>query len=314
MTRFRSQAGQATVLTVVAITALAGMAGLVLDVGSWFRAQRDTQATADASALAAAQALPGSTGDASTLAADYLAKNGGGNSTVTFSSKFAANDSVTVHVSRPAPGFFAKIFGVASVDVGATATARSAGLQSARWVAPIVVNHQHPLLNCGTLHGKPTPCFNQETQLDLINLHDPGSGNAAGSFGLINLDRTNGGNVGASDLAEWVLKGFDQYMDLGRYDSAPSANFNNSQFQGSLSTRMNAGDNLLFPIYETLIGSGSNDQYDIIGWVGFRVTHFNPNGSKSFVKGYFTSVTWQGIQSQSGAGLNYGVRAIQLVE
>jgi hypothetical protein len=312
MTRFRPQAGQATVLSVIAITALIGMAALVLDVGSWFRAQRDTQATADASALAAAQALPDSTSSASAVAADYLAKNGGGNSTVTFSSKFAANDSVTVHVSRPAPGFFAQLFGVASVDVGATATARSSGLQSAKWVAPIVVHHQHPLLNCGTMNGKPTPCFNQETQLDLINLHDPGSGNAAGSFGLINLDRTNGGNVGASTLSDWLLKGFDQYMDLGRYDSAPSANFNNAQFQDSLAARMSG--NLLFPIYRTLIGSGSTAEYDIIGWVGFRVTHFNPNGSRSFVKGYFTSVIWQGIQSQNGAGLNYGVKAIQLVE
>jgi hypothetical protein len=312
MTRFRSEAGQATVLSVLAVTALIGMAALVLDVGSWFRAQRDTQAAADASALAAAQALPDGTGPASALAADYLAKNGGGGSDVTFTSKYSANDSVTVHVSRPAPGFFAKIFGVGSVDVGATATARSSGLQSARWVAPIVVNHQHPLLNCGTFQGRPTPCFNEETQLDLINLHDPGSSNAAGAFGLINLDRSNGGNVGADTLAGWVQTGFDQYMDLGRYDSAPSANFNNSQFQDALANRMS--DDLLFPIYRTLIGSGSNAQYDIIGWVGFRVTHFNPNGSNSFVKGYFTSVTWQGIQSQSGAGLNYGVRAIQLVE
>jgi hypothetical protein len=312
MTRFRSESGQATVLSVLAITALIGMAALVLDVGSWFRAQRDTQAAADASALAAAQALPDSTGTASGMAADYLSKNGGGNSTVTFSSKFSANDSVTVHVSRPAPGFFAKIFGVGSVDVGATATARAAGVQSAKWVAPIVVNHQHPLLNCGTHQGRPTPCFNEETQLDLIDLHSPGSGNAAGSFGLINLDRSNGGNVGADTLAGWVQTGFDQYMDLGQYDSAPSANFNNSQFQGALASRMS--DDLLFPIYRTLIGSGSTAQYEIIGWVGFRVTHFNPNGSKSFVKGYFTSVIWQGIQSNNGAGLNTGVKAIQLVE
>jgi hypothetical protein len=312
MTPLRSQSGQAAVLTLVALTALVGLSALVLDVGSWFRAQRDTQAAADASALAAAQALPNSPGEAGALASSYLAKNGGGGSTVTFSNKFTANDSVTVKVSRPAPGFFAKIFGVGSVDVGATATARASGIQSARWVAPIVVNYKHPLLNCGMLVGRPTPCFNQATQLDLINLHDSGSRDAAGSFGLINLDRSSSGNIGAGALADWVLNGFDQYMDLGKYDAAPSANFNNSQFQNALSARM-SGD-LLFPIYKTLTGPGSGAEYDIIGWVGFRVTNFNPNGSRSFVKGYFTSVIWQGIQSQSGAGLNYGVRAIQLVE
>lgn len=312
MTRFRSEAGQATAMTVLCVTALIGMAALVLDVGSWFRAQRDTQAAADASALAAAQALPENPDAASAMVSSYLTKNGGGSSTITFSNKFAANDSVTVRVSRPAPGFFAQLFGVSSVDVGATATARASGIGSARWVAPIVVNHKHPLLNCGTMNGKPTPCFNQATQLDLVNLHDSGSRDAAGSFGLINLDRSSGGNIGAGALADWVLHGFDQYMDLGKYDAAPSANFNNSQFQGALSARM-SGD-LLFPIYKTITGPGSGAEYDIIGWVGFRVTHFNPNGSRSFVKGYFTSVIWQGIQSQTGAGLNYGVRAIQLVE
>ena len=77
---------------------------------------------------------------------------------------------------------------------------------------------------------------------------------------------------------------------------------------------MNKGDNLLFPIYRSIIGPGSGAEYEIIGWVGFRVTSFKPNGSKSSVHGYFTSVIWQGIQSQSGAGLNFGVKAIQLVE
>jgi hypothetical protein len=313
MTRLlKSNSGQATVLTVLALTVLVGMAALVLDIGSWYRAQRGTQAAADAAALAAAQALPTSTGTASAMAADYLAKNGGGNSTVTFSSKFTAGDSVTVKVSRPTPGFFAKLFGVGSVDVGATATARAAGIQSARWVAPIVVNVKHPLLNCGTMNGKPTPCFNEATELNLVDLHSPGSRDAAGSFGLINLDRSSGGNVGAGTLSEWVLKGFDQFMHLGSYEAAPSANFNNSQFQDALSARM-SGD-LLFPIYRTLTGPGSGAEYDIVGWVGFRVTSFKPNGSKSTVKGYFTSVIWQGIQSQTGAGLNYGVRAVQLVE
>jgi hypothetical protein len=162
------------------------------------------------------------------------------------------------------------------------------------------------------MNGRPTPCFNQATQLDLVDLHDPGSRNAAGSFGLINLDRGSGGNIGAGTLAGWVLSGFDQFMDIGSYDAAPSANFNNSQFQAALAARLK--DDLLFPIYKTITGPGSGAKYDIIGWVGFRVTSFKPNGSKSTVTGHFTSVIWQGIQSQTGANLNYGVRAIQLVE
>ena len=52
MNRLRNERGQAAVLSVVFIAALLGAIALVLDVGSWFRAQRATQSAADAAALA----------------------------------------------------------------------------------------------------------------------------------------------------------------------------------------------------------------------------------------------------------------------
>ena len=42
MKRIRSDRGQATVLTVIFMVALLGAVAMVLDVGSWFREQRDT--------------------------------------------------------------------------------------------------------------------------------------------------------------------------------------------------------------------------------------------------------------------------------
>jgi secretion/DNA translocation related TadE-like protein len=312
MNSLRSSRGQATVLTVIFLTALLGMVALVLDVGSWFREQRDAQGAADAAALAAAQALPDEPGTASARAAAYVTKNRGGATEVTFSSKFAANDTITVRVERSAPGVFSKLFGIDSVEVGAKATARAPGLEQARWVAPIVVNIKHPKLNCGSMGGKPVPCFGEETELDLAHLHKPGSGDAAGAFGLINLDRDDTGSVGGSTLGEWIERGFDQYMDLGKYTSVPSAMFNDSHVKNALDIR--TGDVLLFPIYEKITGSGSNAEYVIVGWVGFQVTRFHASGSTGKVYGSFTKVIWEGIQSNSGAGLNYGVRAIALVE
>ena len=139
MTSFRNERGQAAAFSVLFLAALLGMMALVLDVGSWFREQRDTQSAADAAALAAAHALPENPAQADSLAASYLAKNRGGTADVTYSSKFFANDTIKVHVSRKAPGFFSKLFGVDSVDVGATATARAAGMENARFAAPIAV-------------------------------------------------------------------------------------------------------------------------------------------------------------------------------
>src|SRR5205807_10041330 len=78
MSRSKSERGQVLVLTVLALTVLLGMTALVLDVGDWFRTKRQLQATADAAALAGAQALPADPGNANSLALNYAGLNGGG--------------------------------------------------------------------------------------------------------------------------------------------------------------------------------------------------------------------------------------------
>src|SRR5215213_4223258 len=253
MNGFRSERGQALVLSTLFLAAMLGMSALVLDVGSWFREQRDTQRVADAAALAGAQALPFDTSEARSLALKYTAKNGGGSPTISFRTTLRGTDTIDVKLRRDAPGFFSKLFGINSVNVGAKASARAFAPGSARWVAPIVVNHMHPMLV-----GCDGPCFGpqNETDLELDNLHDPGSGNAAGSFGLISL---NDDDLDANTLAEWVVKGYEGYMGIDDYRSAPSANFNNGQFQAALEKRK--GTEMLFPIYKKILGSGSTAQY-----------------------------------------------------
>jgi Flp pilus assembly protein TadG len=317
MTRIRSDRGQATVLTVLFLVVLLGMGALVLDLGSWFREQRDTQSDADAAALAAAQELPAQVSMADALGREYLIKNGVNDAPdISFSGKFVDNDTVTVQVRRDAPGIFAKVLGIDSVNVGAKAKARVAGLQSARYVAPIAVNIKHPKLNCGRDEkDRPIPCFGDATSITLDNLHDPGSPDAAGSFSLINLDHRDDGSVGGSTIGEWLLRGFDEYMDIGDYTAVPSAKFNDSHVKGALEARLNSTNNvLLFPIYKSITGPGSGAVFDIVGWVGFKVTRYVANGNNATVFGAFTEVIWEGIQSTSGNGLNYGVRAIALIE
>jgi Flp pilus assembly protein TadG len=311
-----SQRGQATVLTLVFLTVVLGMAALVLDVGSWYRAKRAAQSTADSAALAAAQELPDSTSAAKTAALSYAGKNGGGiaSGDVTFSSKIVANDTVTVTVRRTAPGFFAKIFGRKTVSVGAHATARAEGLAAARYVAPIVVHYKHPLLNC-TRNANPVcnPTFNQTTTLDLEDLHQPGGGDGSGAFGLINLDSSQpNGNIGAGTLAGWLQNGYDKDMPLGHYYSAPSANFNNSQFLSAIDSVL--GKEVLFPVYRKLTGPGSNAIYDIIGWVGFTITSYSVNGSNSTLTGYFNEYIAQGIQVTSGGNPYLGAKKVELTD
>ena len=296
----RSDGGQAAVLTVIFMVALLGAVSMVLDVGSWFRAQRATQSTADAAALAAAHELPESTGAANGLAAEYLGKNGGGTAEVTFSTTLLANDTVTVKVTRKAPGVFAKLFGINSVDVHGKASARAGNPDQARWAAPIAVDIKHPLLQC-----KPLPCFGTATTLDLEKV-------GPGAFRLLNLDSTHGGTGGKID-ADWILRGYDGYMPLDWYGSDPGAAFNDNKFDEALSTRI--GDELLFPVYDKTKGNGSGFDYHVVGWVGFLVTGFDAKGGKrGTVDGHFVRLIWEGIQSTSGGAEDFGVRAIELVE
>jgi hypothetical protein len=317
MRALRDTRGQTVVLSVVFMSAVVGMAAFVLDVGSWYRADRAAQATADAAVLAGAQALPDDDpGEAYAQVLDYADRNGGGldPGEVTFSSHFVANDTVSVDIERDAPGFFAKLFGIDSVDVAAKASARAGAMGSAKWVAPVVVNINHPLMpggqGCDPLSCDPV--FDSPTELELAHLHKPGSGDAAGAFGLINLKLGSSGSVGASELADWMLKGFSEAMPLGKYKSVPSSMFNSSHFREALSARLNT--EVMIPIYDEIKKSGSTAEYNIIGWVGFVPTAFTGGGDNGKLHGHFTQVVWQGIPATSASQPAFGAQTISLVD
>jgi len=308
MTNPRNEHGQAAVLTIVFLTVLLGVAALGVDVGSWFQAKRHLQAAADAAALAGAQALPESPADARAAAEQYAADNGAtlAAANVAFSSDLAPDDTISVRLTAAAPGFFSKLFGIGSVSVGATAAARADNVNAALHVAPITVNWKHPMLQC-----TPLPC-SDPTEIDLADLHKAGSGDAAGSFGLINLDPKDNGTVSAGTLGGWITSGFDQYMPLGDYFAVPSSKFNSSSVVSALDVSI--GQVLLFPVYDTIASPGSNAHFHIIGWVGFRVTGFDANGNPGKIFGSFTRRISEGIQVNAGDTTpDYGVRAVQLV-
>ncbi len=305
MTRQKQSCGQAYVITILFLAVLLAMAAAVLDIGSWYRADRSLQATVDAAALAGAQALPDSTSSASTLAGQYAAKNGGGTMNVTFKTAVFPNDTIVVSGSRPAPGFFSKMLGVKSVTVHATASARAGYPTQAKWVVPIVVDEAHEKLQCN-----PNPCSGA-TELVYQHFKANGSPNGSGNFGFINL---TGGSSGTSDLGDLIENGWDQYMDLGDYDAVTGNMFSSSHIGDVLDARI--GDVLLFPIYRKLTGTGTGAKYQIVGWAGFRLSGLDLHGSNEILLGEFVSVTWDGIQAEkaSDAPPDFGVTNVSLVE
>jgi hypothetical protein len=118
------QRGQAIVFFVLALVVLLGASALVIDVGSWFKAKRDAQATADAAALGAVQDLPSSSFSVA-LDVGQLRRENNFNGTVTssLSSTYGAGDTITTEATDTRPSFFAKVFGIGSASVGGRATA-----------------------------------------------------------------------------------------------------------------------------------------------------------------------------------------------
>jgi hypothetical protein len=295
----RDQTGQAFVVTIIFLGALMGMAALVLDVGHWYRAKRDLQSVADSAALAGAQALPGDPAQAAALAAQYSADNGGPAPNVVFTSKNLSNDTITVRVQRAEPGFFAKLFSIDSVTVASKASARAGVLGAAQYAAPFAIDKRQPELQC-----TPDPC---QTPADL-DLEKVGPG----AFRILNLDGSGGG-TGSQILADWVLHGYDGMMPVQKwYYSDPGAKFNSSDVASSLGIR--EGDELLFPVYDDVVGQGSGFNYHVIGWAGFVVTGFSGNGSHGHIEGHFTTFLAQGLQGMPDTTPAFGAYTVQLVE
>ena len=302
MRRGRDESGQSTVVVVLFMAAILGMAALVIDVGGWFRGDRAVQATADAAALAGAQALPGSPGQAKQLALDYADKNGGGvtPADVTVSTTVLTNDTITVTGHRTSPGFFARVFGVSSATAGKRAVARAGNPAAASWAAPIGVDEQHPLLS-----GGGCPCFNQPTTLDMYKV-------GPGAFRLLNIDGSVGGTL-TKTVGSWIQSGYNGSMPLAWYYSNPGIKPNSSNITSALNTRI--GSVLLFPVYRQTQAQGAGFNYNVVGWVGFKLTGYLIQGTvKAELYGQFTSITWDGILSGNSGQPDFGSRIISLIQ
>src|SRR5262245_60047807 len=146
-----SQQGMTLVVVAIALVMLLGIAALAIDLTSLYVARDEVQRTADAAALAGAGKFAepggylaaGATDVASQSAAQTVARQqaiavagqnivAGGAAVlapanVSFSFTTPRNPRVTVTLTKAAPTFFARIFGITSVNVGATATAEAVG-------------------------------------------------------------------------------------------------------------------------------------------------------------------------------------------
>ena len=203
-------------------------------------------------------------------------------------------------MTRTTPGFFAEVFGIDSVRVGATAIAQAKMMAKAKHVAPITVRNTHPMLG-----GSGCPCFGpgNETTIPLRT-------GAPGGFALVDLSGNGNGTTSNDALADWIEGGYPDDLSVGTYLSDPGAKFNNSRIQDALNSRI--GSVLLFPVYDSYGGGGANAGYHVIGWAAFHLDGTDLNGQGSLT-GYFTEVTWEGVGTTTSGSPNFGAHTVQLV-
>jgi Putative Flp pilus-assembly TadE/G-like len=312
MKRLSNERGQSMVFTLLFVTVLIAIAGAVIDVGSWYHAHRQMQATADASALAGAQELPQSPSTAISQALDYADRNQGGvtSGDIELGGTNFPNETIKVTARKPAEGVFTKLMGINSVTVRASAKARVAPLGSAKWAAPIGIDYRHEMLHCGT----PTPAlvcnpdFGVPTEISFEKT-------GPGAFRLINIDASHGG-TGPEDLGNWIANGLDGYMPNNQwYFSDPGMKPNSSHISRALDSRIGPGKEILLPIYTETRAQGAGFEYYVVAWVGWTTTSYVIRGAnEATIYGSFTRIIWEGIQSENGGDDGLGARAVSLIE
>ena len=296
--KLREERGQMLALLTVSVVGLIACGAFVMDVGAWIQGHRATQAVADASALAGAQALPLDSGTATAIALDYSTKNGGGvaGGDIQFASNTFPSDTIQVRARRTGTGFLSRVLGITTVNLTADAEARAYNLGEATYAAPFGIDKSESFLS-----GSGCPCYNVQTSFDLNKV-------GPGGFEVLNIDGSRGG-IGPGTLASWINDGLDQSMPLGWYYSDPGAKFNSSNVVNAMDSRV--GSVLLFPVYDAIRGEGANLEYRVVGWAGFFMAGWNAQGNKATISGYLKHVAWEGRVSTSATNY-FGAVVVKL--
>ncbi len=274
ISRIRGESGQALVFVAVILTALVGMAALVVDVGSWFHAQRKLQTAADAAALAGAQHLPTEQSTAQTVALDYAQRNYSGIAAPAVTFPNAA--TIDVAAEADTPGIFAPVLDAAFdiVTVHAKAQAQVSAPEKLKDVAPVGIYKDYACIVTNP------SCFGTTVVLgfDEDNPYDP----TKSKFGLLDLDRD--GSAGTGDMKDWLTTGYPDYLPIDT--TYPPANGEKNGIKTQLQDAATAHRVLLFPIYDTATASG----YHVIGWAAFVIDDIGKWAGKEHVlTGHFVT-------------------------
>lgn len=301
MRALRDESGQVIALVGVVMVVLLAMCALVIDVGSWYVKSRQTQNAADAAALAAAQDLPSSPSAADADAASYAQTDGAALAgEPVISSTAAPNDTITAHATATAPSTFARLFGIGSVTVDASATAQAAGISSVQGPGSSTEGTGEAVpFAVSDAQWQATP-LGQPTTLS----YGPDAAVGPGQFGLVDLSQGGGGK---SPQAIAASIGPTGTLATGTYPAIPGNKFNAAALKSAIESL--AGKTVIVPVYTTPPSGGSGSTYTVVGWAAFAVGDAEVGGASTTLTGSFVRLD---VSTPGPPARYFGVGSVKL--
>lgn len=289
--RCRTEEGAVLIYASLSLMVLLGFAGLALDGGYAFTQRGRMQVAADAAALAGARlaALDASSAEISSHVKSVAYTNG---ATQVEWQLIKDGDAIRVNTSRTYETWFAKLFGLHDITLGATAEAEAFSLDGFTELLPLTTMCTDAGFTEGTVY----------TFWDL-DMTQPGS------FGWLDWD---GGSAGNGELAANISNpSQSDYWHIGEWIPAGPAVKNSLAVRRAV--RQWLGNPVTIPLYSDVSGRGHNATYRICGFAEFIITGYKFKGGDKWIQGMFVRNIKNGEEpGQNGAG--QGVRNAVLLK
>jgi len=299
-----SERGQSLVLITVFMMSLLGMAAMAIDAGSWYQDRRHLQDDADAAALAGAAYIPAGTQTSSATTNFDKNKMTGETATVTT----PTYDSVAVSVSYPATSYFARLFGITSATITATATAKiQASGSVAHHVSPYAVLRSVYNNGAGTSlftcsgSGSTSNCGT----VDLPTASNTTGGSCTGSVYTGNSQNVSDALSDLIDIGTLVVGGCLSPKPGAAQGSATVADGLLGTFNQDLRSLGNGTYEVIHQSYDDAQGlpprliyvpivdqftQGTTGPWTITGFAWFYMTGSTGNGSNRTIGGQFVTI------------------------
>lgn len=303
----RGERGQVLILVAVSLMGLLGLAALVVDVGFLYAERARAMNAAEAATTAGVQFLPFDPAAARAAALDYAARNGAPAERTEVSVSLD-NTRIDVRVRSEAPLFFARVFGLETVEVSGKTAAAVSAVRSLRGAKPLGVEEQQFVYGAAYLL-KNSPGY---------------GGSYRGNFGALAL-----GGRGGANYRENLEEGYEGELRLGDVVESEPGNMSGPTTSG-LNTLIDADPSGTYenhsPDSPRIItvpvvrwsGGGGRREGTVVGFAAFWLESVGGSGNENYVTGRFmqllTSNEVGGVGGGDDSDYDFGLYSYRLVE